>query len=264
MSSNSSAVIQHPENPADPVKEAGGYSAVPAKEEQYRLLSEVRAGNEDAKEQMVLLNMGLVKSVVTRFSGKGLEWDDLMQIGSIGLVKAIERFDPSFDVMFSTYAIPMILGEIKRYIRDDGRIKLSRDMKTSILRLRKEREAFCHAEGRQPKLSELAGRMEISVEDLLAILEAETSFTSIESLDDPQTYESAEFDSHLQEGEDKQIDSIMLRSIIENLPPRERQIIILRYFKDMTQSEIAKLLDISQVHVSRLEKKILKKIGASF
>ena len=235
-----------------------------SKEEQYRLLSLARAGDHIAKEKMILLNQGLVKSIVAKFASGFQEWDDLMQIGYIGLIKAIERFDTSYDVMFSTYAVPLIVGEIKRHLRDDGRIKFSRDMKTKILLIKKIREQFAKEEGRQPKLSELAKLSELSMEELIEVLEGETALNSMESLDDPDHFETDKETSDSAKEEEHQIDTILLHSIIESLPMRERQIVILRYFKDMTQTEIAQVLEISQVHVSRLEKKILKKIGASF
>lgn len=250
----------------DPHKDQTGQ-----KEEQYRLLERARTGDSrekaEAREQLILMNLGLVKRIVCRFAGKGFEWDDLMQVGSLGLLKAIDRFDPSYDVMFSTYAVPMVLGELKRYIRDDGRIKISRDMKSAILKMRKEREEMTKQTGRPPRLSQLAERLAITVESLMEILEAEAGYQSVESLDDPVICEKIRQQGDEPEaaaGDEMQIDRILLHSIIENLPPRERQIIILRYFKDMTQTQVAELLHISQVHVSRLEKKILTKIGASF
>ena len=234
------------------------------KEEQYRLLREAAEGSEEAKEMLVKNNLGLVKSIAYRFTGYGYEWEDLIQVGCIGLVKAIERFDTSFEVMFSTYAMPLILGEIKRYLRDDGRIKVSREVKTGIIKLRGSRERLTKELGRSPKLSEICADMETDQNTVLALLETERSMYSIGSLDDPDSFDKEERDRKSICGEEDQIDRIMLKSIIENLPPRERQIIILRYYKDMTQSEIANILGISQVHVSRLEKKTLSKIGEFF
>lgn len=234
------------------------------KEEQYRLIEAAANGSGEAKEELVKNNLGLVKSIARRFSGYGYEWEDLVQVGCIGLIKAIERFDVSFDVMFSTYAMPLIVGEIKRYIRDDGRIKLSREMKSGIIKLRAARESLSKASGESPKLSEIAALMETDAETVIALMEAERSVYSMGSLDDPESFEREEHDRKCCCGEDEQIDRIILNGIIENLPPRERQIIILRYYKDLTQSEIARLLGISQVHVSRLEKKVLAKICESF
>ncbi|MBR6700579.1 MAG: SigB/SigF/SigG family RNA polymerase sigma factor [Firmicutes bacterium] len=234
------------------------------KEEQYRLLREAAKGSEEARETLVKNNLGLVKSIAYRFTGYGYEWEDLIQVGCIGLIKAIERFDTSFEVMFSTYAMPLILGEIKRYIRDDGRIKVSREVKTGIIKLRNSRERLTKALGRSPKLSEICEDMEMERDTVLTLMETERSMYNIGSLDDPDSYDKEERDRKNICGEEDQIDSIMLKSIIEELPPRERQIIILRYYKDMTQAEIAGILGISQVHVSRLEKKTLSKIGESF
>ncbi|MDO4481656.1 MAG: SigB/SigF/SigG family RNA polymerase sigma factor [Bacillota bacterium] len=233
------------------------------KEEQYRLLTEAAKGSEAAREELVRNNLGLVKSIACRFSCSGYEWEDLVQVGCIGLVKAIERFDTAFDVMFSTYAMPLILGEIKRYIRDDGRIKFSRELKSGIVRLKNSRERLSKELGRSPKLSEIAEAMDTDRDSILNLMEAERTMYNIGSLDDPEGGDRAERDSRIICGEEEQIDRIMLKSMIETLPPRERQIIILRYYKDMTQSEIARIMGISQVHVSRLEKKILAKMGAA-
>jgi len=234
------------------------------KEEQYRLLREAAKGSEEARETLVENNLGLVKSIAYRFTGYGYEWEDLIQVGCIGLIKAIERFDTSFEVMFSTYAMPLILGEIKRYIRDDGRIKVSREVKTGIIKLRNSRERLTKSLGRSPKLSEICEDMEMERDTVLVLMETERGMYNIGSLDDPDSYDKEERDRKNVCGEDDQIDRIMLKSIIEDLPPRERQIIILRYYKDMTQAEIAGILGISQVHVSRLEKRTLSKIGESF
>lgn len=231
------------------------------KEEQYRLLREAAGGSEEAREELVRNNLGLVKSIAYRFSGCGYEWEDLMQVGCIGLVKAIERFDTSFGVMFSTYAMPLILGEIKRYIRDDGRIKVSREVKTGIVKLKNSRERLSKELGRSPKLSEIAEAMDTDRDSVLYLMEAERTMYSIGSLDDPESCDREDRDSRSICGEEEQIDRIMLKSLIEMLPPRERQLIVLRYYKDMTQSEIADIMGISQVHVSRLEKKILAKMG---
>lgn len=232
------------------------------KEEQYRLLREAAEGSIEAKEKLVKNNLGLVKSVVYKLSLREYEQEDLIQVGCIGLVKAIERFDTGYNVMFSTYAIPLIMGEIKRYIRDDGRIKVSREIKSGIIRLKTSREKLEKVLGRAPKLSEVAEEMSIDIEALLNLMEAEKNICSIGSLDEPEGRDSMENEIRATNGEEEQLDRIMLKAIISRLPSRERQLIILRYYKDMTQREIAEVMGISQVHVSRLEKKILEKMGS--
>ncbi|MGI6751898.1 MAG: sigma-70 family RNA polymerase sigma factor [Anaerovoracaceae bacterium] len=228
-----------------------------SKEETYELIRRAKSGDEEAKELLICRNTGLVKKIALKFIGAGYELEDLIQVGYIGLLKAVERFDTGYGVMFSTYAVPMILGEVKRYLRDDGRIKVGRQMKQDIGNLKKAQDDFCHVNGRSPKISELAESMGISGEDVLSIMEAADALNNLESLDDP---DRPDYDNHdnYKEREEQQTDMVQLKSIIGNLPERERQIIVLRYFKDMTQQQIADLLGISQVQVSRMEKKVLE------
>lgn len=226
------------------------------KEDTYQLLRQAQEGDELAKEALIELNIGLVKNIALKFLNGGHELDDLMQIGFIGLIKAIDKFDPKFDVMFSTYAVPMILGEIKRFLRDDGKIKVSRQVKQDVKNMGYLQEEFYNKNGRMPKISELAALMEISTEIILEIMEARDAIYNLESLDDPDKFEKQNAQLVIGE-EDKKVDIIQLKSIIGNLGDKERQIIVLRYFKDLTQQDTAKKLGISQVQVSRTEKKVL-------
>lgn len=230
-----------------------------SKEATYDLIRRAQDGDEGAKETLIYENTGLVKSIAVKFTGANYELDDLLQLGFIGLLKAIERFDSSFDVMFSTYAVPMIIGEIKRHLRDDGKIKMGRQLKQDVRRLKQEEEAFLQEKGRSPALSELAERMELSVEQVLSLTEARDAMTNFVSLDDPEHIETTGNDWNGDE-EEKRVNLIYLKSVISHLEKQERQIIILRYFKDMTQQQIADLLCISQVQVSRIEKRILTQI----
>lgn len=234
---------------------SSSYIAI-SKEDTYKLIHEARNGDEIAKEQLVNQNTGLVKNIALKFVGIGYELEDLLQIGFIGLLKAIQRFDMSYDVMFSTYAVPMILGEIKRYLRDDGRIKVSRQTKQEIKNMNHFQEQFYNENGRQPKISELAELMEIDRESILTLMDAKDALNNLESLDDPDRQEQPGKEPYAQI-EDRQIDMIHLKGIIGSLSEKERQIIVLRYFKDMTQQEIANRIGISQVQVSRIEKKVL-------
>lgn len=227
------------------------------KENTYRLLRMAKEGNEDAKEELISNNTGLVKNIALKFISAGYELDDLLQIGFIGLLKAIEKFDESFDVMFSTYAVPMILGEIKRYLRDDGRIKMGRQIKQDVKTLSHLQEDFYNKQGRYPKISELATMMEKDNETIINLLDAKDALHNVESLDDPERIEKQNIDV-AKETEAMQVDMIHLKSIIGTLAEKERQIIVLRYFKDMTQQEIANRLSMSQVQVSRIEKKVLE------
>jgi len=233
-----------------------GNNAYSCKEDTYELIARAQRGEEDAKEDLNHQNTGLVKSIALKFIGAGYELDDLLQLGYIGLLKAVERFDTSYGVMFSTYAVPMILGEIKRYLRDDGRIKVGRQIKLDIKRMKKIQEEFCQKTSRYPKVSELAEEMEMDTEQILSLMEARDAMTSLESLDDPERCQQ-EYSDDFRDVEEKQVNMIQLKGIICHLAEQERQVVVLRYFKDMTQQQIATKLGISQVQVSRIEKRVL-------
>ena len=220
-------------------------------------------GDSEAENFLVENNIGLVRSVVRRFLNRGCEYDDLIQIGSIGLLKAIKKFDSSYNVRFSTYAIPMIIGEIKRFLRDDGIIKVSRNLKEIANKANIAKETLEKDYGREPTISEIGSVLDISKEDLVVAME---SVQSTEYL-----YETIHQDDgspillidriSCNEGEDVDvIDRLALKEVLSGLEAKERQIIMLRYFKDMTQCQVAKLLGMSQVQVSRIEKKIMGKL----
>ena len=227
-----------------------------AKEDTYRLITEAQNGNRAARELVVTQNIGLVKNLAMKYASGYYEADDLMQVGFVGLVKAIDRFDTKFDVMFSTYAVPMILGEIKRFLRDDGKIKISRQLKTEMKNLKVLQQEYYIKHGKSPKISYLAKEMGVSREHIMEILEAIDSMANIESLDNELIPEGMH-GGHYVDEEQQNVELIDLKAAIKDLADRERQIIVLRYFKDMTQQQIAKVLGISQVQVSRIEKKVL-------
>lgn len=234
-----------------------GYKYVPvSKEDTYSLIRTAQDGDEEAKALLMEQNTGLVKKIALKFSAGETDVDDLMQIGYIGLLKAIYKFDPDYDVMFSTYAVPMIMGELKRFFRDTGKIKVSRSLKTEIGQLKKAEQQLCLSLGRQPRLSELARAMETTTEHVTEIMEADSAVSGVTSLEQ-QTVEEAGFTYGAVFSPEHNLDGIMLRKAIRELPPRERQVVLLRYYKDMTQQEIAKIIGISQVQVSRTEKKAL-------
>ena len=230
-----------------------------AKEDTYKLIEAAQKGDRRARELIVEQNIGLVKNLAMKYASGYYEPEDLMQVGFVGLVKAIDRFDTAFDVMFSTYAVSMILGEIKRFLRDDGKIKISRQLKTEMKNLKSIQQEYYNRTGKSPKLSYLAGEMGISVERVMEILEAIDSMSNIESLDNELIPEGMH-GGHYVDEEQKNVEIIDLKSAIKDLAERERQIIVLRYFKDMTQQQIAKVLGISQVQVSRIEKKVLERM----
>ena len=228
-----------------------------AKEDTYSLIKKAQSGDDSARETVVNQNIGLVKNLAMKYASGYYEPEDLMQVGFMGLVKAIDRFDTGFDVMFSTYAVPMILGEIKRFIRDDGRIKVSRQLKTEMKNLKAIQQEYYNKYGKSPRISYLAEKMEISSERVMEILEAIDSLSSMESFDNEAAPEAIKSGDYVYE-EEQNVDIIDHKEAIKNLEERERQVIMLRYFKDMTQQQIAKILGISQVQVSRIEKKVLE------
>ncbi len=230
-----------------------------AKENTYKLIEEAQKGDRRARELIVTQNIGLVKNLAMKYASGYYEADDLMQVGFVGLVKAIDRFDTSFDVMFSTYAVPMILGEIKRFLRDDGKIKVSRQLKTEMKNLKNVRQDYYNRYGKSPKISYIANEMGISRERVMEILEAIDTMSNIESLDNELIPEGMHGGNYVDE-EQQNVELIDLKAAISDLEDRERQIIVLRYFKDMTQQQIADILGLSQVQVSRIEKRVLSRM----
>lgn len=232
-------------------------------EEFLEIISRAQNGDSEAENFLVENNTGLVRSVVRRFLNRGCEYDDLIQIGSIGLLKAIKKFDSSFNVRFSTYAIPMIIGEIKRFLRDDGIIKVSRNLKEIANKAHAAKETLEKDYGREPTISEIASVLEISKEDLVVALESVQSteylYATIHQDDGSPILLIDRISCN--EGEDVDIiDKLALKEVLSALEPKERQIIMLRYFKDMTQCQVAEMLGMSQVQVSRIEKKIISKL----
>ncbi|GAB7386202.1 RNA polymerase sporulation sigma factor SigF [Bacillaceae bacterium] len=228
-------------------------------DEVKELIARSQTGDLAAREKLVNCNIRLVWSVVQRFLNRGYEADDLFQIGCIGLLKAVDKFDLNFDVKFSTYAVPMIIGEIQRFLRDDGTVKVSRSLKEMANRIRKTKDDLSKRLGRLPTVGEIAEQLDISPEEVVFAQEANRAPSSIhetvfENDGDPITL----MDQIADESQERWFDRIALREAISNLSPREQLIVYLRYFKDQTQSEVAERLGISQVQVSRLEKKILK------
>lgn len=235
-------------------------------ENTLELIRMSQEGDRDATERIIKENSGLIWSVVKRYANRGYEAEDLFQIGSIGLLKCISKFDLKYDVKFSTYAVPMIMGEIKRFIRDDGMIKVSRPLKEMAVKAKYIQEALVKKLGRHPTISELAGEMNVEVEDLVMALEAgmevESLYSTIHQGDGSPIYLIDKLDQK-QGSDGNMVDGIALKQIIGKLKPKERQIIIMRYFNDKTQMEVAKEIGVSQVQVSRIEKKVLQNMRDS-
>ncbi|HJC90949.1 MAG TPA: RNA polymerase sporulation sigma factor SigF [Candidatus Mediterraneibacter excrementigallinarum] len=227
------------------------------------LIKRSHDGDKEAREQLVEENVGLVWCVVKRFYGRGTEAEDLFQIGSIGLLKAIDKFDLSYDVKFSTYAVPMISGEIKRFLRDDGMIKVSRSLKELAYKSVQAREKLTDRLGREPTLEELAKETGVDKEEIVQAMEAGGE---VESLYRPiHQKEGSEIRlldriEERERREDKILDTMVLKQLLETLDAKERQLIYLRYFADRTQSDVGKIMGISQVQVSRMEKRIIENL----
>ena len=231
------------------------------------LIQKSHEGDKAAREQLVEENVGLIWCVVKRFYGRGLENEDLFQIGSIGLLNAIDKFDLSYDVKFSTYAVPMISGEIKRFLRDDGMIKVSRTLKELSYKIFQTREKLLDLLGREPTIEELAEKMQIDKEEIVEALEAGSEVESIYKPIHQKEGNEIRLMDKLEEKEhreEKILDHMLLQQLLGTLEKEERTLIYMRYFQDKTQSQVGKELGISQVQVSRMEKKImenLRKIG---
>lgn len=227
------------------------------------LIGRAHQGDKEARDTLFEENAGLVYSVARRFLGRGVEMEDLIQIGSIGLLKAVDKFDMTYEVRFSTYAVPMIAGEIKRFLRDDGILKVSRSLKENQYKVYQMREILERKLGREPTLSELSVELALPMEELVMTLEAGVEVESLhKTIYQGEGTEISLMDK-LPENENQQeqlLDKILLEEILGTLEAKERQLIFMRYFQDMTQTEIAGKLGISQVQVSRTEKKILKKL----
>lgn len=228
-------------------------------EETLSLISAAQQGDDEAKEKLVTENLPLVKSIVRRFKGR-LEYDDLMQLGAMGFIKAVMGFDSGYGVRFSTYAVPMITGEIKRFLRDDGAVKVSRWAKTLAGKIAAYLDEVRKTDAREPTVDELAEKFGCERGDIVFALDTAQFVVSLS--DSGGDEDGTPLGERIAGGEmpDENIDGLMLRDSIMELPEREKKIIILRYFRDKTQSEVAGELGVSQVQVSRLENKILKKI----
>lgn len=219
-------------------------------------------GIEEAMEELIKNNSGLVWNIVKRFNGRGVEAEDLYQIGTIGLIKAIKRFDINLEVQLSTYAVPYILGEIKRFIRDDGIIKVSRQTKELSIKIRQLQIECQNKKGEEISITELAQKLEASKEEIAAAIESSTPIDSIYS-NENSTEDQRMLIEKISDNKDeysKLLDSMALKEIIENLDERERKVIMLRFYKEQTQSQVGKILGITQVQVSRIEKKVLEKM----
>lgn len=253
-------------------------------DETMALILKSHEGDKEARNRLIEENLGLVRHVVKRFEGRGHDMEDLFQIGSIGLIRAIDKFDLSYQVKFSTYAVPMIIGEIKRFLRDDGMVKVSRILKENGWKIKQEAERFSKENGREATMTELVARTGLTKEEIAMALEANVEVESIykvtyqsdgnevslleqvvpdsasgigQALQRTGNGGSGAGDIHQDVEKEELLNHMILEQLMSELNENEKQIIQLRYFEDKTQMEVAKIIGVSQVQVSRMEKKIL-------
>ena len=229
------------------------------------LIAKAHQGDKEARNTLVEENIGLVYTIVRRFLGRGIEMEDLVQIGSIGLIKAIDKFDLSFEVRFSTYAVPMIAGEIKRFLRDDGMIKVSRSLKENALKVFTARERLEKRLGREPAMQELSEETGLSGEDIVMAIESATEVDSIYRTIYQGDGNAISLAARLADNPNERLlDHMVLQEVMATLEEREKRLIEMRYFEEKTQNQVAAALSMTQVQVSRMEKKILKKMRGRF
>ncbi len=225
------------------------------------LIGRAQAGEKEAREVLIEQNLGLVRHIVKRFTGRGYDAEDLFQIGVIGLIKSIDKFNTSYDVKFSTYAVPLITGEIKRFIRDDGMVKVSRTLKENAMRVKYAKERLSNQLNREPTLAEVAGEAALSVEEVVLAMDAsvqvESIYKSVYQNDGSEIFMVDQLADEKQNEQETVLNHLVVRQLISGLSQKEQKLIRLRYYQDKTQTEVANVLGISQVQVSRLEKKIL-------
>lgn len=228
-------------------------------EETLPLIKLAKCGDESAKNDLIQGNFPLIKSVVKKYMGRGVEYDDLYQIGCVGFLKAINNFNENFDVKFTTYAVPMIAGEIKRFLRDDGEIKISRAIKTLSMKIKTFIDIYKKEHFVEPTINEIAENFCVDTEEVIYALDSARPMISLyEKIDDSSDNSANLIDKIIvEDNSDIMLDKLLLKQAINSLEERERKVILLRYFRGKTQSEVASLLNVSQVQVSRIESKIL-------
>ena len=234
-------------------------------ENDMKVIDNAKNGNKDAMTKLIEDNNGLIWSIVRRFNGRGFDIEDLYQIGTIGFIKAIQRFDTSFEVKLSTYAVPYILGEIKRYMRDDGPIKVSRSIKELNVKILELQREFLHKYGRDISLEEISKELKISKEEIAMALDSARPVDSIEDAKykDNKTDKTVSILEQISTGKDEETEitnRITIKNLINELTDNEKEIILLRYYKQKTQMQVSKILGITQVQVSRIERKVLDKM----
>lgn len=231
-------------------------------EETLEFVEEAKNGSAEAKDKLIQGNFPLIKSIVKNFQNKGVDYEDLYQIGCVGFLKAINNFDVKFDVKFSTYAVPMIAGEIKRFLRDDGNIKISRAIKTLWLKIKSYVDVYEKLHNESPTIDEIAKALSVTPEEVVYAQDASKQILSLDAQIDETSNNSQSVLERVVEEDKSEIllDKLLLKEAISLLPEREKKIVLLRYYRGKTQSEVAMMLGVSQVQISRLETKIIDKL----
>lgn len=231
-------------------------------EETLEFVEEAKNGSAEAKDKLIQGNFPLIKSIVKNFQNKGVDYEDLYQIGCVGFLKAINNFDVKFDVKFSTYAVPMIAGEIKRFLRDDGSIKISRAIKTLWLKIKSYVDVYEKLHNESPTIDEIAKALSVTPEEVVYAQDASKQILSLDAqIDETSNNSQSVLDRVVEEDKSEiLLDKLLLKEAISLLPEREKKIVLLRYYRGKTQSEVAMMLGVSQVQISRLETKIIDKL----
>ncbi|MDE7463525.1 MAG: sigma-70 family RNA polymerase sigma factor [Clostridiales bacterium] len=233
-------------------------------QETLELISSAQNGDRSASELLIKNNSPLIKSVIRRYKNKGVDYDDLYQLGCMGFIKAVKNFSSDYDVRFSTYAVPMIAGEVKRFMRDDGPVKVSRGTKTAAIKINRFVEQYKRENDCSPTIETIAKEFGIEPQEAVFIMDSNKYPVSIYERNDDENSRTLLEKLQTTENEEEKLDKMMLKQIINALPPRDKKIILLRYFADKTQSEVARVLKVSQVQISRLENKILSQIREKY
>lgn len=234
------------------------------REETLQLIIAAQNGDNTACEKLLERNSPLIKSIIRRYKNRGVEYDDLYQLGCVGFIKAVKNFRTEFEVRFSTYAVPMIAGEVKRFLRDDGPIKVSRGTKTTAIKIARFIEEYKNAHNEAPTVEAISKEFGIEPQEVVFIMDSGKQPLSIYDKNDDDSTKTLLDKLQTDENDDDKLDKMMLKQIIGDMPPRDRKIIMLRYFADKTQSEVARVLNVSQVQISRLESKILKQLREKY
>lgn len=231
-------------------------------EETLEFVEEAKNGSAEAKDKLIQGNFPLIKSIVKNFQNKGVDYEDLYQIGCVGFLKAINNFDVKFDVKFSTYAVPMIAGEIKRFLRDDGNIKISRAIKTLWLKIKSYVDVYEKLHNESPTIDDIAKALSVTPEEVVYAQDASKQILSLDAqIDETSNNSQSVLDRVVEEDKSEiLLDKLLLKEAISLLPEREKKIVLLRYYRGKTQSEVAMMLGVSQVQISRLETKIIDKL----